>query len=180
MLAIAVLWAAAPSALGQGTISREPAIKAAYLYNFARYVTWPTGTFPNDKTPLVIGVFGPDPVTGYLEKIARQRTKAGGRRIEIRRCRTVQDCAACHMLFLGKAVSDRKRREIIQKLDKQALLLVGHAPGFVQHDGIINFYIAGNKVRFEINPDIAQRKRLKMSSKLLALAKIVRLPAEKR
>lgn len=177
-LALLAVLTGAATARGQPVVSREHAIKAAYLYNFARYVIWPRGTFADDAAPMVIGVIGQDPAAAYLDRMARQRKSIAGRKVVIRRCRTVEDCRSAQVLFVGKSLTDRQREQIVGKLHKGALLVVGQTPGFARHGGAINFYISGNKVRFEINPDAAGRRGLKISSKLLALARIVRTPEE--
>ncbi|OHB69625.1 MAG: hypothetical protein A2V70_15660 [Planctomycetes bacterium RBG_13_63_9] len=157
---------------GQALVDREHAIKAVYVLKFAGYVTWPEGAFPDAESPLVIGSIGANPIDPYLDRIA-SRQKVAGRPIVVRRFETVQQYQPCQILFVGRLVDPEHQQAVLQRLGNAPVLSVGEMPGFAERGGVINFYIAGNKVRFEINRTVAEAKDLKISSKLLALAKIV-------
>jgi hypothetical protein len=152
--------------------SREYAIKAAYLYQFGRYVQWPADVFPSPQSPLVIGVLGPDPFGGLLEEIARTK-RIDGRPIVIRRFASMAEYTPCNILFVGASVSPEQKAAAIAKAQKAPVLLVGEEPGFAKHGSTINFFLEDNRIRFEINTEAARQKQLKISSKLLSLAKIV-------
>lgn len=168
-----VVQRAAPQPIAQSVISREYTIKAAYLYNFARYVRWPAGTFRNEQDPFVIGVLGTDPLGNDLDRIARTK-KIDGRRIVIRRFDSLDKYSPCHVLFVPRSVEPKRQIEAIGRLRKSPVLLVGETPGFAERGGTINFFIRQNKVRFEINQKAAKRGGLKISAKLLNLAKLVK------
>ena len=153
-------------------ISREYAIKAAYLYQFGRYVEWPAQAFADERAPLVIGVLGADPFGNLLEEIARTK-RIEGRPIVIRRFTSAADCTFCHILFVCASVDSESKTLILQKVRGNPTLLVGEEPGFAERGGTINFFLDENKIRFEINTEVARRDQLKISSKLLSLAKIV-------
>lgn len=153
--------------------NREYAIKAAYLYQFGRYVQWPSDTFPNDDTPLVIGVLGDNPFGTVLEEIARTK-RIDGRPIIVRLFATAHEYSRCHILFLSASLSPQQKAAAIKKARKSAILLVGEEPGFAEQGGVVNFFVDENRVRFEINVAVASEEQLKISSKLLSLAKIVR------
>ena len=167
------LWAipawAQPAA---GNASREYPIKAAYLYNFGAYVEWPADSFANAQDRFVIGVLGPAPFDSLLDEIAATK-KIAGREIVIERWATAKQVSGCQMLFVSAGASEVERSEAVRILTGSAVLIVGETPGLANQGGVINFYIDDNKVRFEINPEAAQKKKLKISSKLLGLAKIV-------
>jgi hypothetical protein len=152
--------------------SREYAIKAAYLYQFSRYVQWPASAFADENAPLVIGVLGKDPFGGSLEEIARTK-RIEGRPIAIRRFASMTDYTPCHILFINSSVSPEQKQAAIQKAKRAPILLVGEEPGFAEQGGTINFFFDENKIRFEINATAAKHDQLKISSKLLSLAKIV-------
>jgi hypothetical protein len=152
--------------------SREYAIKAAYLYQFGRYVQWPSSAFPDDSAALVIGVLGADPFGVALEEIARTK-RVEGRPIVIRRFATMAEHTPCHILFVTASVSPEQKAAAIKKADNSAVLLVGEEPGFAEQGGMVNFFLDENRVRFEISAAAANHKQLKVSSKLLSLAKIV-------
>jgi hypothetical protein len=153
-------------------LNREYAIKAAYLYQFGRYVQWPEESFADSRAPLVIGVFGPDPFGGILEEIARTK-KVDGRPIAIRRMTSMANYGPCHILFVVASANAEEKSKALDALRKSCLLLVGEEPDFIERGGTITFFIAENRVRFEINAERARQDQLKISSKLLSLAKIV-------
>ncbi len=153
-------------------INREYAIKAAYLYQFSRYVEWPANSFASDTSPLIIGVLGADQFGGILEEIARTK-KIDGHPIEIRRFPTMADYTPCQILFVSSSVDPEEQSAAIQKTRGSGVLLVGEDAGFADRGGTINFFLDENKIRFEINAESAKQDRLKISSKLLSLAKIV-------
>jgi len=152
--------------------SSEYAVKAAFLYNFAKFVEWPPGVFGNDGAPLVVGVVGDDPFGSALDQTIRGKS-ANGRQLIIRRFSWGQNLRECHILFISS--SERKRlSQILDSLRGAGVLTVGETDHFNQQGGIINFVIEKGKVRFEINAGAAESSHLKLSSKLLALAKSVR------
>jgi hypothetical protein len=151
---------------------REYAIKAAHLYQFGRYVPWPANSFANDGSPLVIGVLGEDPFGGVLQEIARTK-RIEGRPIVVRRFASMAEYTPCNILFVVSSLSPEQKTAALQKARRSSLLLVGEEPGFAEHGGTASFFLEENKVRFEINVEAAKREQLKISSKLLSLAKLV-------
>lgn len=149
----------------------EYEVKAAFIYNFAKFVEWPEGAFSTGDSDMVLCVANEIPFGKALESIRGKTVK--GRRIVVRQYKDVEDIAACHILFIGS--SERKRLgQILEAVKGRSILTVGDEQGFAQQGGIINFIIAENKVSFEINLDAARRAGLEISSKLLRLAEIVR------
>ncbi|HEY5838564.1 MAG TPA: YfiR family protein [Pyrinomonadaceae bacterium] len=149
--------------------SSEYQVKAAFLYNFAKFVDWPGDALGNSNAPLIIGVMGDDPFGGALDQAISGKT-INGRSLQVRRLRWGHDLRSCHILFISS--SERKRLpQIIQSLRGASVLTVGDMGQFNQQGGIINFILEANKVRFEINSRGADQARLKISSKLLSLAK---------
>ena len=168
LLLLGMLVSAAPLATsesaGQTAVSREYTIKAAYLYNFSRYVRWPDRSF-REGDPFVIGVLGTDPFGSNLERIAAAKN-VDGRKISIRRFASLDKMTTCHVLFVAASLDPKKQREAIRTLGSSPVLLVGETPGFAKAGGAINFYVEANRTRFEINLDAARRARLEISSKL--------------
>jgi hypothetical protein len=151
--------------------SREYQIKAAFLVNFLQFVTWPANAFDRDDAPFRIGVIGQDPFGAVLDETV-QGENFNGHRIVVQRRKRVEECRDCQMIFVSQ--SEEKRVPVIlAKLDSGPVLTVSETRDFARRGGIINFYIAANKVRFEINPVVARRDNLKISSQLLSLGKIV-------
>lgn len=149
--------------------SNEYQVKAAFLYNFAKFVDWPAEALGGSNGTLVIGVIGDDPFGGALDSAINGKT-VNGRALVVRRLKWGQDLRFCHILFIS--ASERKHLpQIIQSLRGASVLTVGDMGQFNQEGGIINFVLEASKVRFEINSRGADQARLRISSKLLALAK---------
>jgi hypothetical protein len=168
-LCVAWLFGSVVAGVAQDSVSREYQIKAAYLYNFAKFVEWPAQSFTNSDAPLVIGIFGQNPFGDELMVIAKDH-KINGRNIVIKQVNTVADACGVHMLFFG-ATEDNHILETLGSLEKKCLLTVGESEKFRASGGIINFVIEDNKVRFEINAATAEHHELKISAQLLKLAK---------
>jgi len=162
------------SGAGSPTFS-EFEVKAAWLFNFARFVDWPTNTFTNPATPLVVGVVGvggKDPFGRELEKAFTDRT-IRGRPVILKRGPLESELTGCHLLYV--APSERRRfRELFEKLRGAPVLTVGESDEFLEQGGIINFVRKDNAVRFDIDVRSAQRAGLKLDANLLKVALTVR------
>ncbi len=154
-----------------GAQSKEYQLKAAFLYNFAQFVKWPSSSFAADNAPFYIGILGDDPFGGAIEKII-QGESIDNHKLVILRSRNVEDLKDCQLLFISKSEEDHVAK-ILFKLDARPILLVSEIDGFAQSGGVINLYLQGGKVRFGINPNAAQRRGLKVSSQLLSLGRII-------
>jgi hypothetical protein len=155
----------------QGQVN-EYQVKALFLYNFARYVEWPSQSFKAANDPIVICILGQNPFGDALEQ-ATTGNAIAGRPLVVREVSNVQQPVNCHILFVTS--SERKRfRAMAANLKGSAVLTVGETPGFTADGGVINFKLQDGKVRFEINVDAAGQERLHISSKLLCLAQIVK------
>ena len=150
--------------------SREYLIKAAFLYNFAKFTEWPAGSFPDSAAPLDVCVFGEDPFGGALESIAGKTIR--GRRVAVHRVASIEAGAACHLLFISASEATRLAG-ILESLRGRPVLTIAEMPGFARSGGIINLKTnPDDRIRFEINAGIAKRVGLRLSSKLLNLAEI--------
>lgn len=153
----------------QEFIDREPEIKAAYLYNFGRYVQWPA--VPEQKV-FNIGVVGDTPVTTSLETIARTKT-LNNKKIAVRKIKVEADFKPCDMLFIPAGQDAKIVEAVLTKARQTPALIVGETPAFAANHGHIGFYVDRNIVKFDINTASAQKTKLKISSKLLNLGRIV-------
>jgi hypothetical protein len=150
--------------------SDEAHVKAAFLYNFAKFVEWPQQTFRSPEDPLTICIFGPSVVEPALREIARRKAD-GERRLHVT---TVADGAAgCQILFVSATATGRAQA-VLGEVRLKSVLTVGESAGFATGGGIINFIIEDGRVRFEINPTAAERAHVQVSSRLLSLAQIVK------
>lgn len=162
-----------PLRLAQGAPDafKEYEVKAVFLYNFAQFVEWPTGTFVSADSPLIIGVLGGDAFADTLEQTVKGET-VKGRPLLVRKFHDKEDITACHVLFVSRS-QEGGLRDLHDFLEDSGSLTVGECRDFAVSGGVINFFLQANKIRFEINPVLAQRKGLKISSQLLSLGKIV-------
>jgi len=170
---VLLVGAAAPLAQTPGYVDREHKIKAAYLYNLARYVQWPAEAFGDAKTPFVIGVLGADPIRPDLELIAQTKT-VDGRPITLKQFEKPSDVAFCHILFMSPSVESAAQRKVIERLAGHHVLFVGQTAEFLEHGGVVDFVIRENKIRLVVAIEAAQREDLKISAKLLQVAQVVR------
>ena len=157
-----------PQAGAQSQPLSEYQVKAAFLYNFAKFVEWPADAFKDPRAPVMLGIVGEDPFGETLDAMVSGKT-VNGRGVVVRRFQHGEDLRGCHILFISS--SERKRRaRILESVKGSAVLTVGEMDQFVQSGGAIGLLLEENKVRFEINVGAAARARLKISAKLLALA----------
>jgi hypothetical protein len=175
-LVLCILMAGGGTPLPAQTASKEYQIKAAFLFNFAQFVEWPVTVLTNADEPFAIGVLGEDPFGDALEQTVQGET-INGHKIVVKRAQRLNDLANCQIIFISKSEKGRLK-EIMTGIDSNAVLTVSEIDGFAADGGIINFYLDGNKVHFEINPAIARRAGLKVSSQLLSLGRIVRTGKE--
>lgn len=147
-------------------------IKAVFLYNFAQFVTWPENAFADAKAPLVIGVLGRDPFGRILDDTVKGEV-VHGRKLEVRRYRTLSEVKGCHILFISPSEQSHML-EILDALQGKPILTVGESESFAVSGGVIRFMSEQNKIRFRINAQSAEEAGLSISSKLLRLAEIVK------
>jgi hypothetical protein len=160
----------AARARGQGI--EEYQVKAAFLYNFAKFVEWPSQAFKTPQDPIVVCVLGHNPFGNALEQVIRGKS-IEGRAFVFRKVADAEEASACQILFISS--SEGKRFHSLYKdLKPAGILTVGEAEGFAADGGVINFTLDSGHVRFEINVDAAEHEQLHISSKLLSLAQIVK------
>jgi hypothetical protein len=155
-----------------GDAAAEHQVKAAFLYKFAGYVEWPEAAFPRPDTPITIGVLGDEALAAELEQAVTGRT-VGDRRMAVRRLKAGEPLAGVHILFVGKTESARLN-QIVQSAAPRSVLTVTESNGALAQGSVINFVVADRRVRFEISLQSAERSKLKLSSRLLAVATQVR------
>jgi hypothetical protein len=152
----------------------EYLIKAGFIYNFAKFVEWPSTAFSQPDSPIMIGVLGTDPFGSVLDRLVEDK-KIGQRGFVVKRYKwgkDLKDLKECKILFVS-ASEKAHIDEIVQAVKGLPILMVGETPGFAERGGIIRFTLEDNRVRFEINVDAARQADLNISSRLLTLAKII-------
>ena len=150
------------------SVAGEYQVKAAFLYNFAKFVDWPGD---GGQGMFVLCVLGADPFGGAIDAVAGK--PVGGRTIQVRRLASADGAGACQMLFISSSEADGLGKDLGAVRGKP-VLTVGDTPGFAERGVVINLYVEQSKVRFEINIDAAKRAQLNISSQLLRLARITK------
>jgi hypothetical protein len=149
----------------------EARIKAAFIYNFARFVEWPANS---TNTPARIGILGRGDLDSPLEEVVRGKT-ASGRPIEVTHVGTASEAEHCEILLIEHSEASRVR-DIVQALAAKPVLTVCDGDNCFRDGAMIAFRIVDDSVRFQINQEAAERSGLKISSQLLKVA----LPAGRR
>jgi hypothetical protein len=171
IMAVSWLLFAMSSVLGQQRPT-DYQVKAAYLYNFGRFVEWPAHVGAANGDSFTVCVLGQDPFGPALDAVLAGES-IGGKNVVAKRISNPQESVNCRILFLASAEGGRLN-QIIQTLDKEAVLTVSDMPQFSQRGGMIQFVLEGNRVRFEVNLAATQRAGLTLSSELLKVATAVR------
>lgn len=148
----------------------EQSVKAAYLYKFAGYVEWPEDRFPTPDAPIRIGVAGAADLAAELAGVTRNRS-IGGRPIEVSRVTGAGALRGLDVLFVGSG--EAQADLLLAAAEGEPILTVTEAAGEPPPGSIVNFVVDQASVRFEISLFAANRSRLKLSSRLLAVARRV-------
>jgi hypothetical protein len=161
-----------PGTVHSQTIGDEYTVKAAFLYNFVKFVDWPAKAFQRADDPIRICTLGESPIGRTLDETLRGRSFAGRPLVSVRISEPRQ-ANGCQMLFVGSS-EQKPFRAILPKLQTTGLLTVGEEDGFAEAGGMINLKLQDGKIHLEINAEAAERAQLRLSSKLLSLARIVK------
>ena len=148
----------------------EYEVKAAFIHNFTQFIDWPPGAFEGEKSPFRIGILG----SGLIDKplMDLNGKKVNQRFLEISRVQNLEKISQYHVIFVNPS-ENKRTQSILQTLKGTGILTIGDTPGFAEQCGVVNFYLKSGKVRFEVNIEASQRENLKISSRLLRLARIV-------
>jgi hypothetical protein len=150
----------------------EYELKAAFLFQFVKYMQWPQEAFDRETSPVIVGIVGEDPFGEALARTLRDKT-VKGRGFEIRRFAKPQDVRDCHLLFVPRTESTRWP-EIHKALANRAVLTIGEDVEFARRGGMVGILIVDEKPKLEVNPDAARQAKLVVEAKLLKAATIVR------
>lgn len=143
----------------------EYGLKAAFLLNFGRFVEWPAESAGGMR----VCVVGEDPFGSSLDEVMRNQT-VQGKPVEVHRYPSGQTPSGCRILFIASSEKSRLK-SLLESARKEGALTVSEIPGFIEKGGMIQFLREGDRVRFSINLESARESHLKLSSKLLAIAK---------
>jgi len=150
----------------------EAQVKAVFVLNFAKYVDWPGAVFPKADAPLTVGVMGADVFSDDLQQRVAGK-KVNGHPFVIKQLMTDADLSGCQILFISDSEAAHMG-EILARAGALPVLTVGEDAAFAQNGGIINFVLKDGKVRLEIDLTAARKNGLTISSRLLAVADVVK------
>lgn len=170
-LALAAALIGAGQALAQPERAAEIQIKAAFLYKFGGFVEWPPAAFARPDSAFTIGVLGADAVAAELERVVAGRT-VQGRQVTVRKLKRGEPIVGLHVLFVGQQEAARLA-EIVGALKGPMPLIVTESENALSQGSMINFVSADDKVRFDVALPPAERGQLRISSRLLAVARKV-------
>ncbi|MBX3586402.1 MAG: YfiR family protein [Ramlibacter sp.] len=171
LLLLLLMWFPTDKAAAQPVADESQAerrVKAAYLYRFAGYVEWPEGAFAGPGAALVIGVWGDDELAADLTTLVAGRT-VDGRRIEVREFDDTDPPSGLHILFVS-AEHGARLAELGRGARLHGTLVVTESPGALRQGSAINLVMSEGQIRFEVSPEAATRRGLKLSSRLIAVS----------
>jgi hypothetical protein len=145
-------------------VSLEDKTKAAFIYNFTKYIQWPDDTLKTFN----IAILGNSEILIPLKEIEKKK-KVDNRKLKIKHYHDISDIDTCHILFISKS-EEKKLPEILDSIGTRKILTIGDTEGFAEKGVAINFKIVKGKIRFEINSDVLDNLKLQVSSQLLKLA----------
>lgn len=146
----------------------EYQVKAAFIYNFARFIEWPTQSYFAADSPMIIGVLGKNDFGDNLAQIINGK-EIKGHPLQFKEFESVAEATNCQVLFISKSEQSDFPKIIVQ-LQGANILTVSDGDNFISAGGMINLVIVDQKIRFQINNDAAKKAGLTISSKLLSLA----------
>jgi YfiR/HmsC-like len=150
--------------------SPEYQLKAAFIYNFAKFAEWPPEAFASEATPLSLCIQGQDSFGAALDAVARKSVQS--RTISLRRGLKDTELKDCHILYSNEGDTQRAR-ETLASLGHLAVLTIGDRSGFLDAGGMVELVTADNRVQFEVNLEALKRANLRLSAQVLKLAKAV-------
>jgi len=176
LIHLALLFGVAGAWMPAQAHSAEPVrdareVKADMLFNIAKFIKWPESSFAKTDGQLVFTILGDDPLAEELAATLSTKT-INGRPVFVRMVRRVQDAAGSQILYIASSESHRVS-EVLKAVEGSPALTVADSSGFVALGGMVDFSDDNARIRFEINQARAERAGLKISAKLLALARVV-------
>jgi hypothetical protein len=170
VVALGMLVTAAPQGLPAAPEAvPEYRVKLVYLYNFARFATWPARAFDSPEAPFDIGVLDLAPFENALPVIEGKR--AGGRPVRVRLCRTIGEMKQCHLLFVNRG-DDLYVKALLTALQDAPVLTISEHPAFTRWGGAMRFFHEKQRIRFAVNRHAAHRAGIRLSAQLLQVAEI--------
>lgn len=145
-------------------------VKAAFLFNFAQFTSWPSEHSPQQVDGLVVGIMGRDPFGKIMQEFRDKKILGGP--VHLKAVSTLEEARSCHILFIAASEASHVK-QILRQLNQSAVLTVSDIPGFATQGGIIELFEIEQHIRFAINLDASRNAKLILSAHLLKLARNV-------
>lgn len=158
--------------LGQSKATTEYQLKAAFIYNFTRFIDWPPDAFNSADAPFIIGILGKDPLGTYLDDLVKDE-KLDNHTITVQRFSDLKEINQCNILFIPAEEATKINKQI-PSINRRGILTVSDISDFSKWGGVIRFFKEENKLRLQINLTEAKAGQLTISSKLLSISSIYR------
>jgi len=160
--------ALSPYCIADAVPITESQVKAAYLYNFAKFIAWPERSFGKADAPIKICVLEDTSFETTLREIVYSHT-VDGHPVEVVHVTAVADAHRCHILFIP-SLQDKQARALIEAIGNSGIVTVGETQGFLEEGGMIRFTLQEGKVKFQVNLRAAVQSGLRISARLLSVA----------
>ena len=167
-LAIALSSVLLPKGIASPAAITESQVKAAYLYNFAKFIAWPERSFAKADAPLEICVLDDTSFESTLREIVYSHT-VDGHPVQVVHVTAVADADNCHILFIP-SLQNKQSRALIEAIGSNSIVTVGETQGFLEEGGVIRFAIQEGKVKFQVNLRAAALSGVRISARLLGVA----------
>jgi|SRR6185436_4800556 len=167
--ALFLIWTAWLSEVS-GQSASEYQVKAVFIYNFTRFIDWPSEAFKSPDEPFIIGIIGEDPFGTYLDETVTGE-KIGTHPIQIQRFADIKQVVKCHILYVS-SYEPEEAEKILSAVADKSILTVSDATAFNKWGGMIRFFTENNKIRLQVNVEASKKSGLTISSKLLGVAQI--------
>lgn len=148
----------------------EYQVKATLIYNFAKFINWPSESFLTETDPIVVGIVGKDPFGKILDETFVGQT-VHGRTIKVNRVKDLKELRVSHILFISLSEAERFK-EILDSIQGTSIVTISDIPDFERQGGMIGLFLRENRVRFSINIDAADFAHVKVNSQLLKISQV--------
>jgi hypothetical protein len=169
VFSLALLWPEIASAASVGSIPvTESQVKAAYLYNFAKFIAWPERSFAAADAPMEICVLDDMSFESTLKEVVSSHT-VDAHPVQVVHVTVVADAHDCHILFIPSP-QNKQAHTLIQALGNSSIVTVGETPTFLEDGGVIRFALQEGRIKFQVNMRAAAESGVHISARLLTVA----------
>lgn len=170
LMALPALAVMAQLARAEATSPSEYQVKAAFIYNFAKYAEWPSEVMGGRDRPFTLCIVGRDPSDSAFSSV--EGRQVGGRPLKIRRDVRMEDIAGCHIAFISES-EEHRLPSVLKSMASAPILTISDIDGFVEAGGAVGMFVAEDRLKFDANFTALQRANIKVNSQVLWMARTV-------